>query len=48
MTDCGLPAGVVVHITKFFTAAEVQRALSFTLTALSISQVTDGFKISPS
>ena len=36
------PAGVVVHVTKFFTAAEVQRALSFTLTALSISQVTNG------
>ena len=44
----GLPAGVVVHVTKFFTAAEVQRALSFTLTALSISQVTNGPALSPS
>ena len=42
MKDSGLPAGLVVHVTKFFTAAEVQRALSFTLTALSISQVTNG------
>ena len=48
MKECGLPAGVVVHVTKFFTAAEVQRALSFTLTALSISQVTNSPALSPS
>ena len=32
-------AGIVVHITKFFAAAEVQRAIGYTLTALPISQV---------
>ncbi|CAK0780076.1 hypothetical protein CVIRNUC_004930 [Coccomyxa viridis] len=39
LVEAGTFPGVVVHVTKFFTAAEVQRALSFTLTALSISQV---------
>ena len=31
--------GVVVHLAQFFVSSEMQRAISFTVTAVPISQV---------